>query len=138
MPTSRPLPVLCPERARHMPRSFAWIDHRLRSTGILQDMTADDIGLYLFLTLASDKQGLSCWRLDRVEREIPCLSMTALKAARQRLIDRQLLAYQPWYRGAIDGCYQLLSIPTPPPQPPRGGEPVSIGNLLSSFGGMGR
>lgn len=78
MPTSRPLPVLCPERARHMPRSFAWIDHRLRSTGILQDMTDDDIGLYLFLTLASDKQGLSCWRLDRVEREIPCLSMTWL------------------------------------------------------------
>ena len=117
MPTSRPLPVLCPERTRHIPRSFAWIDHRLRSTGVLQDMTLDDIGLYLFLTLASDKQGLSCWRLDRVEREMPGLAMTALKGARQRLIELQLLAYQPWHHGAIDGCYQLLSIPAPARQP---------------------
>ena len=66
MPTSRPLPVLRPDRLRRIPRSFAWLDHRLRS-GLLAALTPEEIALYLFLALASDSQGLSCWRLDRIE-----------------------------------------------------------------------
>lgn len=110
MPTSRPLPVLCPERVRQVPRSFAWIDTRLRSQGFLELMRPAEIGLYLFLALAADKQGLSCWRLDRVERAMPCFDMVALRLAREELIRWNLLAYQPWHRNADDGSYQLLSV----------------------------
>jgi hypothetical protein len=54
-----------------VPRSFAWIDHRLRSGGFLEKLTPEETALYLFLALAADREGLSCWRLDRIEREVP-------------------------------------------------------------------
>jgi len=131
MPTARALPVLCPDRIRKIPKSFAWIDHQLRTNGSFQLMTGDDVGFYFFLALAADKLGLSCWRLDRVEREMPWLNLNTLRAARQRLIELQLVAYQPWRRGAVDGCYQLLTVPYPAPIPQRGAGPIHIGALLT-------
>ena len=65
MPLKKPLPLLVPQRTRTIPPSFAWIDHRLRSEGILGQLRPEDLGLYLFLTLAAAQKGLSCWRLDR-------------------------------------------------------------------------
>lgn len=138
MPTSRPLPLLCPNAIRTVPRSFAWLDTRLRSSQFLQRMNAEEIGLYLYLSLAADKQGLSCWRLDRVEREMPCFDLVALRKARDGLAHLKLLAYQPWHRSAIDGCYQLLTVPTPAPTPQRGVGPSPIGDVLSGFGGTVR
>ncbi len=138
MPTSRPLPVLCPERVRQVPRSFAWIDTRLRSEGFLELMRPAEIGMYLFMALAADKQGLSCWRMDRIERALPCFKLASLQQARQELVRLKLLAYKPWHHNAVDGCYQLLAVPAPTPTPQRGSSPVSIGNLLSGLGGMGR
>ncbi len=90
MPTSRPLPVLLPERLRRVPRSFAWIDHRLRSGGFLEKLTPEEIALYLFLALAADRHGLSCWRLDRVARELP-FDVAALKRARDGLVAKDLV-----------------------------------------------
>ena len=138
MPTTRPLPVLFPERVRQVPRSFAWIDTRLRSEGFLELMRPAEIGMYLFLVLAGDKQGLSCWRLDRIERALPCFNLASLRQARQELVRLNLLAYQPWFRSAVDGSYQLLAIPTPAPKSQRGSAPVPIGDLLSGLGGTGR
>jgi len=92
VPTSRPLPVLCPNALRSVPRSFAWIDTRLRGSQFLQRMNAEEIGLYFFLALSADRHGLSCWRLDRVEREMPCFEVLALRKARNGLIRQKLLA----------------------------------------------
>lgn len=119
MPLKKPLPILVPRRMRHVPRSFAWIDHRLRSEGFLQRLRPEDIGLYLFLTLAADRKGLSCWRLDRIERAVPCFNRHALRDARRRLVELDLIAFRPWYRDDPDGCYQVLSVkqaedPMPP------------------------
>ena len=113
MPLKRPLSVLVPYRLRNVPRSFAWIDHRIRSEDILKRMEPADLGLYLFLTLAADKNGLSCWRLDRIERDVPCFDRHALWAARDRLIELDLIAYRPWRKSAPDGCYQVLSVERP-------------------------
>jgi len=113
MPLSRPLPVLSPGRVRHVPRSFAWIDHRLRSEGILNRLRPEDIGLYLFLALAADREGLSCWRLDRIQRTIPCFDRHTLWDARKRLCEHDLIAYRPWRPGDADGSYQVLSVQTP-------------------------
>lgn len=113
MPLKRPLSVLVPCRHRNVPRSFAWIDHRIRSEGILKRMEPADLALYLFLTLAADKNGLSCWRLDRIERELPCFDRHWLWEARDRLIELDLIAYRPWRKGDPDGCYQVLSVERP-------------------------
>jgi hypothetical protein len=123
---------------RRVPRSFAWIDTRLRSDGFLELMRPAEIGLYLFLALAADERGLSCWRMDRIERALPCFDLVSLRQARQELLHWNLLAYQPWHSSAVDGSYQLLAVPAPPPKPPQSSGPVSVGDLLSGFGGVGR
>jgi hypothetical protein len=137
MPTSRPLPVLRADRLRRPPRSFAWLDHRLRSGGFLARLEADEIALYGFLALAADAQGLSCWRLDRIERELP-LSLAALREARERLIRADLIAFRPWRKDCLDGAYQVLELPPPAPVPPRSTGPVAIGQLLSAVGHSNR
>jgi hypothetical protein len=134
MPTKRPLPVLVPERLRRVPRSFAWIDHRLRSGGFLETLTAEEIALYLFLALAADRQGLSCWRLDRVERQIP-FDVAALKRARDGLVAKDLIAFRPWGPRSIDGSYQVLSLPEVKVAAHRTGGVASLGEVLcESFG----
>ena len=118
MPTSRPLPLLDPAAVRRPPRSFAWIDIRLRSDW-LDCMEPPELGFYLFLALAADQHGLSCWRLDQVQRRMPCFDLHSLRKARDRLMRIKLLAYRPWSAHAIDGSYQLLALPAPSVVPPR-------------------
>jgi hypothetical protein len=113
MPLKKPLPILVPQRIREVPRSFAWIDHRIRSEGTLERLCPEDLGLYLFLILAADRNGLSCWRLDRIERAVPCFDRHALWGARTRLCELDLIAYRPWRKGDPDGCYQVLSVKQP-------------------------
>jgi hypothetical protein len=115
-----------------MPPSFAWIDHRLRSSGFVRQMTPDELGLYVFLVLAADRQGLSCWRLDRIERELLCLDVASLREAREGLRRLKLVAYRPWSPQALDGSYQVLPVPTHVPQP-RDAGPTAIGALLSDL-----
>jgi len=110
MPLKKPLPLLTPQRIRKIPPSFAWIDHRLRSEGFLERLRPEDIGLYLFLALAADRSGLSCWRLDRIQHAMPCFDRHTLWDARRRLAELDLLTYRPWRRDEPDGCYQLLSV----------------------------
>jgi hypothetical protein len=130
MPTKRPLPVLLPERLRKIPRSFAWIDHRLRSGGCLASMTAEEAALYLFLALAADSKGLSCWRLDRMERELP-FDVAALKRAREGLLAKDLVAFRPWGKRGVDGSYQVLSLPKVKATARRAGGAASLGEVLS-------
>jgi hypothetical protein len=113
MPMKKPLPILVPQRLRRTPRSFAWIDHRLRSEGWLEQLRPEDLGLYLFLALAADANGLSCWRLDRIQCALPCFERHALWDARKRLVELDLIDYRPWRSDAPDGCYQVLSVERP-------------------------
>ena len=133
MPTSRPLPVLVPERLRQPSRSFAWIDHRLRSEHWVERLSPPGIALYLFLVLAADRQGLSCWRLDRIEREMPAFDRAALRRARDGLVEADLIAFRPWTPTQIDGLYQVLSLPPSAARAqPRGGV-GSMGEMLGEL-----
>jgi hypothetical protein len=120
MPMSRPLALILPQRRRCVPASFAWFDRQLRAQRMLTCMTSDGIALYVFLVLAADRDGLSCWRLDRMERELP-LEGAALVAARTRLIEAGLIAFRPWSARSRDGTYQVLSIEPRDSAPRRGG-----------------
>lgn len=114
MPLKKPLPLLVPQRVRNVPRSFSWIDHRLRSEGFLPRLLPEDLALYLFLVLAADQRGLSCWRLDRIEKALASCELRALAKARARLVELDLIAYRPWGSGERDGSYQVLSVARPP------------------------
>jgi hypothetical protein len=116
MPLKKPLVPVLPNFTRKIPRSFAWIDHRLRSEKWIEDFEPEEFALYLFLTLAADQHGLSCWRLDIMERFMPAFQDHQFCKARDELMRKRLLAFRPWNTGDPDGTYQLLPIPLVKPK----------------------
>ncbi len=103
MPSKR---VLCPERLRRIEGSFSWIDHRFITGGFLRDLSTVEILLYLFLVAVSDRHGLSFYHDDRIASLLK-IDLCALGQARERLLERSLLAYEP-------PLYQVLSLPSRP------------------------
>jgi hypothetical protein len=51
--------VLCPERLRHVPQRFSWIDQRLVRDGHIARCGPQALALYLLLVTVADAQGLS-------------------------------------------------------------------------------
>jgi len=98
--------LLCPERIRKIQGSFSWIDHRLITGGFLPDLSTLEILLYLFLVAVSDRNGLSFYHDDRIASLLK-IHLVSLGKAREGLIQRSLLAYEP-------PLYQVLSLPPEP------------------------
>jgi hypothetical protein len=98
--------LLHPERLRKIQGSFSWIDHRFITGGFLGDLSTIEILLYLFLVAVSDRNGLSFYHDDRISSLLK-IDLASLGKAREGLIQRSLLAYEP-------PLYQILSLP---PQP---------------------
>jgi len=98
--------VLHPERVRKIEGSFSWIDHRFVTGGFLQDLSTLEILLYLFLVAVSDRNGLSFYHDDRIASLLK-IDLPSLGQAREGLVLRSLLAYQP-------PLYQVLSLPPVP------------------------
>jgi len=111
MPLKKPLSLINLHAVRRIPPSFAWLDHRLRSNGFLETFTPSEIVLYFFLVLAADQQGLSCWRLDIMQRIMPAFHFHQFHDARDLLMQKRLLAFKPWSQNDPDGVYQLLALP---------------------------
>jgi hypothetical protein len=95
--------VLHPERLRKIEGSFSWIDHRFITGGFLRDLSTLEILLYLFLVAVSDRNGLSFYHDDRMASLLK-IDLPALGQAREGLVLRSLLAYEP-------PLYQVLSLP---------------------------
>ncbi len=98
--------VLDPERVRKIEGSFSWIDHRFITGGFLRDLSTLEILLYLFLVAVSDRKGLSFYYDDRISSLLK-IDLAALGRAREGLILRSLVAYEP-------PLYQVLSLPPRP------------------------
>lgn len=98
--------VIVPERIRSTGNSFCFIPHRFLTGGFLQSLSRHELALYLFLVLASDKNGLSFYGDKRI------CSILGLKEddylfARSCLIHKNLIVY--------DGTlFQVLSLPATP------------------------
>ena len=104
--------LLCPDRVRKIEGSFSWIDHRFVTEGFLLDLSMVEILLYFFLVAVSDRNGLSFYHDDRIASLLK-IDLPALGKARQGLVRRSLLAYDP-------PLYQVLSLPPKPiPLPSR-------------------
>jgi hypothetical protein len=129
-----PRPLIS-ERVRKISGSFAFIEHRFLRDGFWTGLDRDELLLYLFLILASDRNGLSFYGYDK----ICALLRTTLDEyvrARDGLIEKDLIAF--------DGrVFQVLSLPERPARkkevkaPMRGpGDPVAVGKVIADiFGG---
>lgn len=121
----------CPERLRHVPRQFSWIDQRLVRNRHIQGPTPRALALYLFLCTVADAQGLSYYSDASAGALLAC-SGIELRAARAELVAAGLIAYQ-------SPLYQVLSlepgtaaaVATAPE--PRVGEVRSIGEIFRAM-----
>jgi len=98
--------VLDPARVRKIEGSFNWIDHRFMTGGFLRDLSTLEILLYLFLVAVSDRNGVSFYHDDRIASLLK-IDLAALGQAREGLVLRSLVAYEP-------PLYQVLSLPPHP------------------------
>ena len=95
--------MLRPEQLRQVPEHFSWIDQALVQRRLIDRCEARAAALYLFLVTVADAQGLSYYGSSSLMQRLH-LSTEELGAARQRLIELELVAYQA-------PLYQVLAIP---------------------------
>jgi hypothetical protein len=95
--------LLRPERLRQVPQQFSWVDQALVQQHFIDRCEARSAALYLFLVTVSDAQGLSYYGAPTLARRLH-LSEEQLAAARQRLIELDLIAYRL-------PLYQVLALP---------------------------
>jgi hypothetical protein len=95
--------VLRPERLRQVPEQFSWVDQALVQRHFIDRCDARAAALYLFLITVADARGLSYYGEPTLARRLH-LSPEELIAARQQLVELELVAYQV-------PLYQVLAIP---------------------------
>lgn len=124
-----------------MPEHFSWIDHALVQRHLIDRCDARAAALYLFLVTVADAQGLSYYAGSTLMQRLH-LSTEELGAARQQLIDLDLVAYEaPLYQVlAIAGTTAApRTAPTSPassssaPVARAAGGPVSLAQLLGQL-----
>ena len=118
---------LRPDRLRHTPTSFSWVDHRLVRHDYLRRAEPRAWALYLFLVTVGDVHGLSYYSDAAIGRHLN-LDAAALAAARQQLIQADLIAYR-------KPLYQVLALPeedrsAAAPTAPRLGQVSRISDIL--------
>ncbi|MBW2655154.1 MAG: hypothetical protein JRC91_09565 [Deltaproteobacteria bacterium] len=95
--------VLAPARVRKTGKSFCFISHRFLTDGFLQALTRHELALYVFLVLASDRNGLSFYS-DKTICSILAFKDDEYIFSRSCLIHKNLIMY--------DGTlFQVLSLP---------------------------
>jgi hypothetical protein len=116
--------VIRPERLRQVPASFSWIDHRLVSQHFISRCDHGALALYLFLVTVGDAQGLSYYSDASICRRLR-MDPLDLAAARQQLVQAELIAYQ-------KPLYQVLGLDPSesPATPERSGREQSAGDIL--------
>jgi hypothetical protein len=119
--------LLRPDRLRHIPPSFSWVDHRLVRHHYLPRADHSAWALYLLLLTVADVQGLSYYS-DRAIGQHLKMDSLALSAARQQLVQADLIAYQ-------KPLYQVLALPEDPKASvastsPRAGQTQSVADIL--------
>lgn len=98
--------VLVAERVRQITGSFAFIEHRFLRAGFWASLSRHELLLYLFLVLASDRQGISFYSYDKI-CTLLMLTVDEYILGRDSLIDKDMIAF--------DGTFfQVLSLPAIP------------------------
>ncbi len=126
--------LLKPTRVRKIQGSFSFLEHRFLRQGFFENLTQQELLLYLFLVLASDRQGISYYSYDRI-CSVTGITLDEYICARDGLINTDLLAFDGFF-------FQVLALPNQavirkqplsPGDKSRGGEPVAVFDLLRHF-----
>jgi hypothetical protein len=98
--------ILEPDRVRRIQGGFSFIPHRFLTDGFLASLAQTEILLYLFLVLASDRNGLSFYSYDAICTLLQ-ITLDDYVEARDALIRKDLIAF--------DGTlFQVLDLPDTP------------------------
>ena len=98
--------VLNSNRVRRINGGFSFIPHRFITDGFLALLDQKELLLYLFLILASDRNGLSFYSYDSICSLLQITADQYVKA-RNGLMDKDLIAF--------DGTlFQVLDLPAKP------------------------
>jgi len=102
--------ILNAERIRRIKGGFSFIPHRFLTDGFLASLNPQELLLYLFLVLVSDRYGLSFYSYDAM---CSLLQMTLDQyiETRNSLVEKDLIAFD----GTI---FQVLDLPAKPATPP--------------------
>ncbi len=98
--------ILNPDRIRRIDGGFSFVPHRFLSEGFLAALPQKELLLYLFLTIASDRHGLSFYSYESICSLLQ-MDLDQYISARNGLIDKDLIAFD----GTI---FQVLDLPTMP------------------------
>lgn len=98
--------ILNAQRIRKIAGGFSFIPHRFLGEGFLASLDREEILLYLFLILAGDRHGLSCYSYDAICTLLQ-LNLDEYIAARDGLIGKDLIGFD----GRI---FQVLDLPARP------------------------
>lgn len=134
MPTSRPRPTPPrPDLVRRPTGAFGWLDARLLTESWLERIGSEGAAALVLLALAADGCGSSFYGRNRMGLALG-LSREAVDRALARLLELGLVAHRPWRAGSKDGVWQLLPLAPPAAEAPRGGEPISMAQILGRLG----
>lgn len=98
--------ILNPDRVRRPSGGFSFIPHRFLGEGFLKSLQPDELLLYVFLIIASDKNGISYYGVQSICSHLHMEENTFLKA-RDGLLEKDLIAF--------DGVFfQVLELPKRP------------------------
>ena len=98
--------ILNADRVRKIVGGFSFIPHRFLVDGFLASLDQSEILLYLFLILAGDRHGLSCYSYDSICTLLQ-INIDEYIAARDGLIGKDLIDF--------DGhIFQVLDLPARP------------------------
>jgi len=120
--------ILVPNRIRRIQGGFSFIPHRFLTDGFFASLSQAEILLYLFLIIASDRNGLSFYSYDAICTLLQ-FNVDEYMEARNALIKKDLIAF--------DGTlFQVLDLPGKPDQekevqfPPKSHRGSELRNLI--------
>ena len=119
--------LICPERARRIPKQFSWLDHRLVRDHHIERCSHQSLALYLFLVTVGDQQGLSYYS-DRSVGNRLTMNLAAVSQARNELVRSGLVAYR-------KPLYQVLSLEPTKPVRTQLEDPLAVGKILKQLAG---
>jgi DNA-binding IclR family transcriptional regulator len=82
--------------------------------GWLRELPAEATAVYAFLCLAANRDGVSFYRRSRIGEELG-LDDQQVHRALARLEELDLVGYEPFRPGAVDGFRQVLALPSTGP-----------------------
>ncbi len=126
--------LLKPTRVREIQGSFSFFEHRFLRQGFFENLTHQELLLYLFLVLASDRQGISYYSYDRICL-VTGITLDEYICARDGLINTDLIAFDGFFFQvlALPNRAVIRNQPSSPGDKNRGGEPVAVFDLLRRF-----